>query len=441
MTPYRFRLPDIGEGTAEAECIAWHVEIGQRVEEDQPLLDVMTDKATVEVTSPVAGIVVERMGRVGDALPVGGVVLVLDLAGEEGAPAGSGDASRSASPPISVPAARSGQMSPIPAPEAAETPEALAEDIRPRRVLAAPALRRRAKSLGVDLAQVKRGGRAGRVRQADLDAYLAYRGPATSETRRTRFLAVPEATVVPIVGLRRHIAERLQDTKRRIPHFSYVEEVNVTQLEALRAALNDPKGGQRLTFLPFLIRAMVRALPDFPQLNARYDDEAGMLHMHGAVHVGIATQTETGLLVTVMRDAGSLDLWESASKLQRLSNRARTGKATPPELSGSTITITSLGAIGGIATTPVINSPEVAIVGVNKIVERPIVRDGHIEVAKIMNLSASFDHRIVDGWDAASFVQRVKSMLEMPAMLFAGGASTRRIATDDTIALGGGREE
>lgn len=406
-----FKLPDIGEGTAEAELVAWHVNVGDEVGEDQPLLDVMTDKATVEVTAPFAGKVVERSGTPGDLLPVGGVVLIFEVAGEVGDPA--------AEAPAAEPAAAAS------APGSPPTP-ARAEDRR--RILAAPALRKRASDLGIDLDGIVGSGPNGRIRQADLEAYLATPngspGPAPKPARPPAAAPVawPDGEgvdEVPVIGLRRRIAERMQDTKRRIPHFSYIEEVDVTQLEHLRASLNAARGERpKLTLLPFLVRALTRVLPEFPQLNALFDDAAGVVRRYAAVHAGIATQTPQGLVVTVLRDAGRHDVWGVASELGRLSDLARAGRAAPADLSGSTITITSLGAMGGLATTPVINSPEVAIVGVNKLVERPIVRDGRIEVAKMMNLSSSFDHRVVDGWDAASFIQRVKALLETPALLF-----------------------
>lgn len=409
-----FRLPDIGEGTAEAELVAWHVEVGDNIEEDQPLCDVMTDKATVEVTAPFGGRVVERSGAPGDMLPVGSVILTFDVGGsvpEEPVQANSAD----------------GRTPPPPG--AAEVP--LRENPSEARVLASPALRKRAADLGIDLHQVVGSGAAGRIRQADVDAYLAYRQPTRGSTPSPLVArgqaAEPAAAVgvdgveeVPVIGLRRRIAERMQDTKRRIPHFSYIEEVDVTQLEALRGVMNTTRteGQAKLTILAFLVRALTRAMPEFPHLNALYDDEAGIVRRYAAVHAGIATQTPQGLVVTVLRNADKHDVWNVAAELARLSGLARSGRAAKAELSGSTITITSLGAMGGIATTPVINSPEVGILGVNKILERPIVDRGQIRIAKMMNLSSSFDHRVVDGWDAALFIQRIKSLLENPALLF-----------------------
>ncbi len=411
-----FKLPDIGEGTAEAELVAWHVNVGDQIEEDQPLCDVMTDKATVEVTAPFAGKVVDRTGKPGEMLPVGGVILQFEVADDEG--------DEEAAPPAAPALA-----------EAVPTvAEGVAEDPTQARVLASPAVRKRAGDLGLDLRQVTGTGPQGRVRQCDLDALLKevrvdrVPVPAPQPSMATPLAKSPtpvfsqddDVDEVPVIGLRRRIAERMQDTKRRIPHFSYIEEVDVTQLETLRATINATRseGRPKLTMLPFLICALTRVLPEFPQLNALYDDNAGVVRRHAKVHAGIATQTPQGLVVTVLREAEKRDLWDLANELTRLSGLARSGRAAPADLSGSTITITSLGAMGGLATTPVINSPEVAIVGVNKLVERPIVRDGRIEVAKMMNLSSSFDHRVVDGWDAASFIQRIKTLLETPSLLF-----------------------
>lgn len=410
---FQFKLPDIGEGTAEAECVAWHVAVGDRVEEDQPLIDVMTDKATVEVTSPVTGVITERRGEVGDMLPVGGVILLIATSDSEDgagppAPAEAGPAAAEASEPNPTRGAASAH-----APAGA------------KRVLTTPAVRRRARELGVDLSLVRPSGPNGRVRQADLDAYLdtpvAGPGPVSQEVvLRPASPDDAEFDEVPVVGLRRRIAERLQDTKRRIPHFSYIEEVEVGALERLRAEINAEAatGQPRLTLLPFLVRALVQTLRAFPQMNARYDDDAGVVRRYRAAHVGIATQTDAGLMVTVLRDAAGRDLSQTALEITRLSEAARSGRATREELGGSTITISSLGALGGLATTPVINSPEVAILGINKIVDRPVIREGRIEVARMMNLSASFDHRVIDGWDAALFVQRLKAHLESPAKLF-----------------------
>ena len=424
MSRYEFRLPDIGEGTAEAECVGWHVKVGDAVEEDQPLIDVMTDKATVEVTSPVDGKVVELRGAPGEMMQVGSVVIVLETSGgiEVELPANTAQSVPRPQPPSST------ASSPIVAPSPA----------LPVRVLSTPAVRKRARDLGIDLAHVPGTGPQGRVRGVDLNAFIAHsaRAPApASEPAQTAASAPPPRTVlpslvtgteefdeVPVIGLRRKIAERMQDTKRRIPHFSYVEEVDVTALEQMRTSLNRKFEGKRakLTLLPFLIRALAETLPDFPHLNALFDDSAGVVRYYRAFQAGIATQTPKGLVVTVLRDAQDKDLWTIAEELSRLSELARSGRAAAGDLSGSTLTITSLGAMGGIATTPVINSPEVAIVGVNKVVERPVVTRGSIGIAKMMNLSSSFDHRVVDGWDAASFIQQIRALLEEPSLLLVG---------------------
>jgi 2-oxoisovalerate dehydrogenase E2 component (dihydrolipoyl transacylase) len=410
-----FRLPDVGEGIAEVEVVNWHVTPGATVAEDDPLVDVMTDKATVELPSPRAGKVLETNGNPGDKLRVGSELVVLEVEGAGEAP------SREAPAPPPAPAA---------GPKPAKPPEAPAPEVRPierptapvakapasEKPLASPAVRHRAYQLGIPLQFVAGTGPAGRILHADLDAYIASGGraaPAASAPRE----AVEE---VKIIGLRRRIAERMQQSKRKIPHYSYVEELDVTELEELRAHLNTKHAADRprLTLLPFLVAALVRAVPDFPQVNAQFDDDAGIVRRHAALHVGIATQTAQGLMVPVVRHAETLDLWQTAAEITRLSAATRDGKATRDELGGSTITITSLGPIGGIVTTPVINWPEVAIIGVNRIVERPVVRNGQIVVRRMMNLSSSFDHRVVDGWDAAQFVQELKRLLEQPATLF-----------------------
>jgi 2-oxoisovalerate dehydrogenase E2 component (dihydrolipoyl transacylase) len=392
MSRFVFKLPDVGEGVAEAEVVAWHVAVGDVVAEDQPLADVMTDKATVELTSPAAGVVVERHGAEGEMLAVGSPLVVLETEAAAEAPADTAP-SPAAEPAAAAPAAAAGKA------------------------LAAPAVRERAKTLGLDLAAVAGTGPQGRVTHADLDAVLAggvRPAPAAGYARREG------VADVKVIGLRRRIAENMQAAKRRIPHFTYVEEIDVTELEDLRAYLNGAHGEARarLSLPPFLMRALVQALPRWPQINATFDDEAGVVHRHAGVHIGVATQTRDGLMVPVVRHAETLDLWATAGEIARLAAAARAGKAAREDLSGSTITLTSLGALGGVATTPVINAPEVAIIGPNRIVERPVVRGGHIVVRKMMNLSSAFDHRVVDGYDAAEFIQALKAMLEHPATLF-----------------------
>jgi 2-oxoisovalerate dehydrogenase E2 component (dihydrolipoyl transacylase) len=423
MARFVFKLPDIGEGIAEAEIAEWRVKVGDTVEEDQPLVDMMTDKATVELTSPVAGKVVAIAGDAGSLVATGSELVVLEtegaVAAEPEAPPAPAPTPEPAKAPAKPAAAKAAPKAPEPAPqpEPAAAPAAGPE----RRVLAAPAVRQRAKELGIDLADVHSS--TGRVRHSDLDAHLAYAGRGGSAPAR---VATPSGQsregveAVKVIGLRRKIAEKMQEAKRRIPHITYVDEVDVTELEALRQQLNAQYGAARgkLTLLPFLVKALVKVLPRFPQVNARYDDDAGVLNQYEGVHVGIAAQTPGGLVVPVLRHAEAHDMWSAAAEIARLADAAKSGKANAKELAGSTITITSLGALGGLVTTPVINHPEVAIVGVNKMIERPVVKNGAIVVRKMMNLSCGFDHRIVDGWDAAEFVQAIKGLLEHPATLF-----------------------
>jgi 2-oxoisovalerate dehydrogenase E2 component (dihydrolipoyl transacylase) len=400
MARYEFRLPDVGEGVAEAEITAWHVAVGDEVQEDQLLAEVMTDKATVEMESPVSGRVAELGGAVGDQLPVGSVLVVLETAA---APA---DSEQTAVQPPSVAAAALAEVAPA------------SELSAPARsgsgyAAASPAVRKRARDLGIDLSQVPSTG--DRIRHADLDAFLTARGGSRAPSPSAVALEEGDEQI-KIVGLRRRIAAAMQEAKRRIPHFSYVEEIDVTVLEELRAGLN-AEGGLHLTLLPFLVTALCRAAAEFPQVNATFDDEAGILTRHAAVHMGVATQTEAGLVVPVLRHAQSRDLRALAGEITRITAAARSGTIASEELSGSTITISGLGPLGGIVSTPVINRPEVAVVAVNRIVDRPAVVAGQVVIRKLMNLSSSFDHRIVDGWDAASFIHRVKALLEAPDLL------------------------
>lgn len=401
------KVPDLGEGIAEVELVAWHVELGDNVAEDQALADVMTDKATVEIPSPLAGRVLALGGEVGQMLAVGAELMRI-------APPGASEA------PSALPPQTLQRTAALPEPRAAAAPAPAAAQPA-RRPIASPAVRSRAWELGIDLTEVAASGTAGRIMQADLDAHLARGGGRSLPLPGAPEPARSDAThEIKIVGLRRRIAQKMQESKRRIPHFTYVEEVDVGELEALRAQLNAKWEGQRahLTLLPLLIRAIVRAVRDCPQVNARFDDEAGVLTRHDAVHMGIATQTDAGLMVPVLRDAGARDLWSSAAEVARLAAGARSGKLVRDELAGSTITLTSLGRLGGIVSTPVINHPEVAIVGVNRIVVRPVVRDGTVVARPLMNLSSSFDHRVVDGALAAAFVQDLRDRLEHPATLF-----------------------
>ena len=425
MGKFTFNLPDIGEGIAEAEIVAWHVKVGDRVEEDDKLADVMTDKATVEMESPVAGVVLSVAGAEGEMIAIGSPLVVIETEGEAPAEAPAQPQAAAPAPPeVQVEVAPdlvAAAPAPAPAPSPAPVPAApAAAPTAAAKVLASPAVRARAAELGIDLAQVK-PAEDGRVRHTDLDAFLAYN--ASGGFRPAGSRGVDQT--VKVIGLRRRIAENMAASKRHIPHFSYVEECDVTALEELRAQLNAARGERpRLTLLPLLITALCRSLPDFPMLNARYDDEAGVVQRFGAVHLGIATQTDGGLMVPVLRNAQDRNLWQLASEIARLAEAARSGTAKSEELSGSTLTITSLGPLGGVATTPVINRPEVAIIGPNRIVERPMfVPDGlggeRIAKRKLMNLSISCDHRVVDGWDAASFVQAVRRLLETPVLLLA----------------------
>lgn len=426
MATYQFRLPDIGEGVAEAEVTAWHVKPGDVIEEDDPLCDVMTDKATVDMTSPVGGTVRAIFGKVGEMKAVGSVLVELEIEGAvegEAAPAANAAASPEPAPDVPTPAAPPAPVEPAlpptpapapPAPQARPAP-APTRSAAPAFPLAAPATRRQAAKLGLDLARVPGSGRNGRVTPEDIDHYLS--GGSGGDPRYAARDGVDE---IPVIGLRRRIAERMEETWRRVPHITYVEEIDVTALEETRAAMNAGRaeGQQKLSLLPFLARALVKVVPEFPQCNAHYDDETGVLRQHRAVHLGIAAATPAGLMVPVVRHAESLDPFALAAEIARLSEAAKAGKASREELSGSTITITSLGTLGGIATTPIINRPETAIVGPNKIVERLERRGGEIVTRKVMAMSSSFDHRIVDGFEAAQFVQAIKRLLEVPALLF-----------------------
>jgi 2-oxoisovalerate dehydrogenase E2 component (dihydrolipoyl transacylase) len=419
------RVPDLGEGIAEVELVAWHVQPGESIAEDQGLADVMTDKASVEIPSPVAGKVLALGGEVGQMLAVGSDLIRIEI--DDGtATTTAAPAPAVADAPEAIAASankREGTAAttaaPPPPPPPTPSPARSGASSRP---LASPAVRALAWELGVDLAGVAATGTAGRITRSDVET-VAARGGAKPAARARAPVATAgsDATeAIRIVGLRRRIAQKMQESKRRIPHFTYVEEFDVTELEALRAHLNAKWGASRgkLTLLPFLVRAVVLAVREFPMVNARFDDEAGVVTRHVAVHAGIATQTPAGLVVPVLRDAQAHDLWSSAAEIARLAESARSGKAVRDELSGSTITITSLGKLGGIVTTPVINHPEVAIVGVNRVAERPVIRDGAVVARLLMNLSSSFDHRVVDGADAAAFIQRVRELVEHPATLF-----------------------
>ncbi len=420
MAKFTFNMPDVGEGVAEAEVVEWHVKVGDTVSEDQHLVDVMTDKATIDIESPVDGVVTEVAGEVGDTIAIGAMLLVIEV---------EGDAAEEAD---EVEAESDAQVEQVtePEPETASEPETVAEpDPEPApepehavlnhsKVLATPAVRKRASDLGIDLGEVKPAA-DGRVRHADLDAFLSYNsGGGFSATGASR-----SDEEIKVIGLRKRIAQNMAASKRNIPHFSYVEEVDVTDLERMRADLNANRGQKpKLTMLPLLISAICKLIPDYPMINARYDDEAGIVTRHGAVHLGIAAQTDSGLMVPVVKDAQARNLWQLASEIGRLAEAARAGSAKSDELSGSTLTVTSLGPLGGVATTPVINRPEVAIIGPNRIIERPMYVTGpdgaeRIEKRKLMNISISCDHRVVDGYDAASFIQEMKKLIETPVLL------------------------
>ena len=476
MAIHTVKMPDLGEGITEVEVVAWHVQAGDMVAEDQLLADVMTDKATVEIPSPVAGKVARLGGEMGEVLAVGATLIEIATDGDgaaETAPVASTAAAAKpgrdtddepASPAtlanvagkavtakaIASPAAAPKALPAKPVAPASPTDRPTTSPAKPvapaspsdrpttspakpvapaspdDRPIASPAVRRRAWELGVDLRQVRATGAGSRIMQADLDTHAEQHGapgsaataPAPSTTARTGEDIVQN---IKVIGLRRRIAQKMQESKRRIPHFAYVEECDVTELESLRAQLNTRFGNNRgkLTLLPFLVRAMVLAIADFPQINALFDDDTGVITRHGAVHLGIATQTEAGLMVPVLRHAQDGDLWTNARAISRLAEMTRSGRATRDELTGSTITLTSLGALGGIVSTPIINAPEVAIVGVNRIVERPMVMAGAFVARKMMNLSSSFDHRVVDGQDAAMFIQAVRGLVESPGVLLA----------------------
>jgi 2-oxoisovalerate dehydrogenase E2 component (dihydrolipoyl transacylase) len=434
MSQYIFKMPDLGEGTVDAEIVAWHTKPGDRVSEDQLIVEVMTDKAAVEVPAPVSGRVVSITGAPGDKVAVGSPLIVFDLSADapaaapasKPAPSSAGSPEKSVQEPTNAPRPGNAPMPANPVDRAdRSTPAA-----RQGRVMASPANRRRAREAGIDLTTVVGSGPGGRILRDDLAAAGAA-APSAAATHSdasaagaatdTRGVsAAADTTEIKVIGLRRLIAERMSEAKRTIPHFAYVEEVDVTELESLRQHLNlsRPKDAGSLSYLPLVVMALTRVLESFPQCNVLYDAARGVLVRHRAVHVGIATQTPDGLKVPVVRNAQSLGLWEVAAEIRRLADRARGNKATRDELVGSTITVTSLGKLGGIASTPIINAPEVAIIGLNKAIERPVVLHGAVVVRRIMNLSSSFDHRFVDGYDAAAMIQALKELLEHPATIF-----------------------
>ncbi|MCL6679243.1 2-oxo acid dehydrogenase subunit E2 [Sphingomonas sp. RG327] len=428
MAKFEFKLPDIGEGIAEAEIVAWHVKVGDEVAEDQQLADMMTDKATVEMESPVAGKVVQLAGEVGDMVPIGSVLAVIETSAAVAEDRSTETAAESKSErplgdgavqptkaqeeemPVTAVEPAPAKPAPAPAPQPRPEPEVAAGAAH---VLASPAVRARARDLGIDLGQVK--ARDSRIRHSDLDSYILHQGGSVSA--RGAGSSRPDETI-KVVGLRRKIAENMAEANRRIPHFTLVEEFDVTALEETRAMMNRDRGDNpKLTLLPFLVTAMCRALADYPMLNASFDDEAMTVTRHGSVDMGIATQTQNGLMVPVIRGAQGLTVWQLASEIGRLSDAARNNKASREELTGPSITISSLGPMGGITSTPVINPPQVAIIAVNKIEEKLVPIDGEIEIRKRMNLSLSCDHRVVDGWDAANFLADMKPLIENPLRL------------------------
>jgi 2-oxoisovalerate dehydrogenase E2 component (dihydrolipoyl transacylase) len=413
VSRYVFKLPDLGEGTVDAEIVTWHVRAGDEIREDAALVEVMTEKATVEVPSPVSGRVVSVSGAPGERIAVGSELAVFE----------TGAAQASVTPPAAAP-----QLAPAPKPSAPAAPAAVAP-ARGGRILTSPAIRRRAREAGIDLAHVAGSGPNGRILPDDIQAHLSDRTAPTplhatsAPSRAPSGPAASEAGTeeIRIIGVRRLIAERMSESARTIPHFSYVEEVDVTELERLRTHLNATRAAdaQALTYLPFLVLALVRTLREHPQCNALYDASRGVVVRHAAVHVGIATQTPEGLKVPVVRDAQAKSLTTLAAEIRRVSEAARTNQATRAELTGSTISVTSLGKLGGIASTPIINAPELAIIGVNRALERAVVLNGAVTVRRMMNLSSSFDHRFIDGYDAAAMIQALKERLEHPATIFA----------------------
>ena len=429
MGKFEFKLPDIGEGVVEGEIVEWMVAVGDTVKEDDPILSVMTDKATVEIPAPCDGTVASIVGEAGDILPVGGVCIVFDVDGEGNASEASEPVAEDA-PAVEekvepVVEEKAPEPAPAPAPAAPAAPAAAAPVARAAgtKALASPAVRQRARAANIDLQLVAGSGPAGRISHADLDRHIA--GGAASATPSMPVGGVAKVARngtedIKVIGLRRKIADGMMSSYSTIPHFSYFEEVDVTELESLRQHLNAtrPEGAPKLTYLPFIMQALVKALAQRPECNALYDDEAGVVTRHEAINLGIATQTDRGLYVPVVKHVEAMDIWQSAAEMGRVTQATRDGKAGVDDLTGSTFTITSLGRLGGLGATPIINKPEVGILGVHNAKDRAVVKDGHVVVRRIMNLSSSWDHRVVDGHDGASLVQLVKSYLEHPATIF-----------------------
>jgi 2-oxoisovalerate dehydrogenase E2 component (dihydrolipoyl transacylase) len=420
MGKFVFKLPDIGEGVVEGEVVQWHVSVGESVSEDDPIVDVMTDKATVTIPSPTSGVISSLSGGVGDMIAVGTTLLEIDVEGGEVSEEEEKAAEKEVKPTAPTPTPET-TTSEVPTPATPKTPASVAPmQAIAGRVLASPAVRKRARENDVDLSNVRGSGPAGRVRHADLDAFIAAGGAISGAPPMAYSVKRTEVTPVKVVGLRRKISEQMSLSKSRIPHFSYFEEVDITELESLRQVLNSTKDETqpKLTYLPFIMLALAKIMPDHPECNAHFDDEGGVVNRQGAVNLGIATQTERGLYVPVVKHVEAMDIWNTASEMQRVSGSARDGSASLDELTGSTFTITSLGREGGLGATPIINHPEVSILGVHKAREMPVVRNGDIVVRRIMNLSSAFDHRVVDGANGASLIQDLKRMLETPALIF-----------------------
>ena len=411
MAKYVFNLPDVGEGIVEGEIVKWNVKPGDTVKEDEPLVELMTDKATVSIPSSVNGKVVSTTGKPGDMVPVGAELIVFEVKGASGSKPKSKPKPEPVAEPVPDPEPKAESVA---APPVSVPAPVASTGTKP---LASPAVRRRAREAGIDLSQVSGTGPAGRISHDDMDTFISGGGRLAAVQSGVKMTGVEE---VPVIGLRRKIAEKMATSKRSAAHFSYFEEVDITALESLRQHLNSTRAENqpKLTYLPFIIQGLIRAVRKFPQCNALYDEEKGIVFRHQAVHVGISTQTEDGLMVPVIKHAEARDVWDTANELVRVTTSAREKTATVDELTGSTITITSLGAMGGLGATPIINHPEVSIVSIHAARDRAVDRDGEIVVRKMMNLASSFDHRIIDGYDGALLIQELKSMLEHPATIF-----------------------
>lgn len=419
MVKHVFKLPDVGEGVVEGEIVKWNVKPGDTVKEDEPLVELMTDKATVAIPSTVNGKVVSTTGTPGDMIPVGAELIVFEVEGDgtpEPVPEPAPEPTPEPTPepiPVAQPVSRP-VAQPVSRPAPPVSAPVQSSGTKP---LASPAVRRRAREAGIDLAQVPGTGPAGRISHDDFDSFISGGGRLAAVQSGVKMTGVEE---VPVIGLRRKIAEKMSISKRSAAHFTYFEEVDVTELESLRQHLNATRSENqpKLTYLPFIIQGLIKAVRKFPQCNAIYDEEKGIVFRHEAVHIGISTQTDGGLMVPVIKHAESRDVWETANELMRVTSSAREKTATIDELTGSTITITSLGAMGGLGATPIINHPEVSIVSIHAVRDRAVVRDGKVIIRKMMNVTSSFDHRIVDGYDGALLIQELKSMLEYPAKIF-----------------------